>query len=377
MANMIDYLAWRGDLPMAPGQLNQVDGVLLARLAYLPFEHVFLPGVERISIGRAAEQLLSLPEIGSLLLIPSDRTLLEALKESPRFREMELSGSVNQLDGETQTQFSAITIRLNEKERYVSFRGTDNTLIGWKEDLNMCFVCPVPAQVLAVQYLAETARLHPEDLIPGGHSKGGNLAVYAAAFCPEAVQERIPGVFNFDGPGFDGKVLSTAGYRRICDRVSTFVPQSSVVGMLLGHEEKYTIVHSQQSGLMQHDVYSWDVLRDHFACLETVNSSSRFIDYTLKAWLGSLDYAQREKCIDAVYSALIQTNATTLREFNENWFSNMLSVLRNMKNLDEETRHLVVQTFLLLVKSARAGLSRIWQAEGPEEGGITPMQEHT
>lgn len=367
MANMIDYLAWRGDLPLEAGGLNQVDGVLLARLAYLPFEHVFSQGTERISIGQAAERLLALPEIERILLIPSDRTLLESLKESARFRDMELSGYVNQLDSETQTQFSAITIRLNDRERYVSFRGTDNTLIGWKEDLNMCFVCPVPAQVLAVQYLTETARLHPEALIPGGHSKGGNLAVYAAAFCPETIQARIPVVFNYDGPGFDSKVLSTGGYQRICDRVSTFVPQSSVVGMLLGHEEKYTIVHSQQSGLMQHDVYSWDVLRDHFICLETVNNSSRFIDYTLKAWLGSLDYTQREKCIDAVYSALIQTNVSTLKEFNGSWFSNMLSVLRNMKNLDEETRSLVIQTFLLLVKSAKAGFSQVWQSESPSQ----------
>ena len=174
---------------------------------------------------------------------------MNELLNSRRFNSMKLFAYVNKIDEKTQTQFSAITIKINENELYISFRGTDNTLIGWKEDFNMGFVFPVPAQELAVDYIEKIASRHSENMLVGGHSKGGNLAVYSAAFCSEAVQNRIEIVYNFDGPGFDEKVLQKDGYKRICNKVNTFVPQSSVVGMLLNHEERYIIVHSTQLGL--------------------------------------------------------------------------------------------------------------------------------
>ena len=151
----------------------------------------------------------------------------------------------------------------------------------------MGFVFPVPAQELAVDYIEKIASRHSENMLVGGHSKGGNLAVYSAAFCSEAVQNRIEIVYNFDGPGFDEKVLQKDGYKRICNKVNTFVPQSSVVGMLLNHEERYIIVHSTQLGLLQHDLYSWSVQIDSFICLEAVDNTGRFIDYTLKAWIAN------------------------------------------------------------------------------------------
>lgn len=123
----------------------------------------------------------------------------------------------------------------------------------------------------------------------GGHSKGGNLAVYAAAFCPAALQERIAAVYNNDGPGFDADVIALPGYQRICARVQTFVPQSSIVGMLLEHEEAYTIIHSTGDGFGQHNLYTWEVLRDRFVTLETVTNGSRFLDRTLKQWLAGLE----------------------------------------------------------------------------------------
>ena len=175
------------------------------------------------------------------------------------------------------------------------------------------------------------------------------------------MQRRIGAVYNFDGPGFDGTVLTQEGYRRVCDRIQTYVPQSSVVGMLLGHEEKYTIVHSEQTFLQQHDTYSWEVRGKGFHCLDTVDSSSRFVDYTLKAWLAEMTPAQREQFVDAIYEVMRQTNARTLRQMNENWFATATSMLRSAKNMDEETRQAVTHALGLLVRAARDGLFRVVQ----------------
>ena len=362
--NVFDYLDWRGDLPMDVVAFNELDGVILARFSYLPFER--LPESffhQPVTVTQTAQALLADPELDLFLRNKNDRSLLTALSDSVRFGRMEMIDFVNQLDKASETQFAAITVRIAPDRYGIVFRGTDNTLVGWKEDFNMSFVCPVPAQELAVSYLDQAAACRSGELIVAGHSKGGNLAVYAAAFCSPAVQERIRQVYNYDGPGFDDKVLQREEYKRMCDKVRTFVPQSSVVGMLLGHEEQYTIVHSQQVGIFQHDIYTWDINSKGFCCLETVNNSSRFVNYTLKAWIAGMDYEQREKFIDAVYLVMTETNASTLKELGENWFANARTVLRSAKNLDEETKQAVAQALHLLMKSTGTGLSQILQKE--------------
>ena len=368
MTTLFDYLLWRGDLPLAADPLNEVDGVILARLSYMPFDRILeRESTQPITVETAARRLLALPDIETAVRRRGDTDLLRALAESPRFGGMTLSAYADRLDAESQTQFSAITIALGPEHIAVIYRGTDNTLIGWKEDFNMGFVCPVPGQLLAVDYLQKAAERFSGRLTVCGHSKGGNFAVYAAAFCGEAVQRRIGAVYNFDGPGFDGTVLAREGYRRVCDRIQTYVPQSSVVGMLLGHEEKYTIAHSEQTFLQQHDTYSWEVRRKGFLCLDTVDNSSRFVDYTLKAWLAEMTPAQREQFVDAIYEVMRQTNAHTLRQMNENWFATATSILRSAKNMDEETRRAVTHALGLLVRAARDGLYHVVQDQQETE----------
>lgn len=364
MANVFDYLYWRGDLSLEQVPFHQVDGVILARFSYIPFEYAGMDGKE-MTISEAAERILSLPDLDDKFLDQDDIGLLHNLQKSRRFQNMKLSHYVNQIDHVSQTQFSALTIHLGEDISYVSFRGTDNTLVGWKEDFNMTFVCPVPAQTMAVKYLEEIAGEGHRRLILGGHSKGGNLAVYAASFCNTTVQARIEKVYNFDGPGFQDALLAEDGYKRICGKTQTFVPQTSIFGMMLGHEEQYTIVHSGQHGPFQHDVYSWEVERDHFMQLETVTNSSRWIDFTLKQWISGMDAQQREQFADGVYMAVLSTNASTLKELSENWFLSAKTVLRSLKNLDEPTRTLVSQAMRSLVQCAKKGMPIVAKGENP------------
>lgn len=355
MTGIFDYIAWRGDISMDMCPFNEIDGVILARFSYLPMEAAFdfSTGIH-FTIYEIVEKLLSVQNIDQLVRLADDIKLMEALRDSVRFNKIEIFDYVNRLSEKVQLQFSAITARLNDHKLYIAFRGTDNTIIGWKEDFNMCFVCPVQAQVLAAEYLERIGCKSSDSLMVGGHSKGGNLAVYAAAFCSRKIQDRITNVYNFDGPGFDERVLRTDEYKRICLRVQTFVPQSSIVGMLLGHEEEYTIVHSaQKNGLWQHDIYSWEVKRNHFICLETINNSSKFIDFTLKAWIAEMDYAEREKLVDTVYAVLNKTQVNTIRELNESKFSNAMIIMKSIKDLDEPTKRAVIQSIKSLVRAAK------------------------
>ena len=351
MANLFDYLAWRGDLALKTVGFNEVDGMILARFAYADFENAEPLQSGEASLGAVAQALAEKKTEET-----NDLALLRALAESERFRSLRLSSYENHFDAESQTQFSAITVRLTETLSYLAFRGTDTTLVGWKENFNMAFLCPVPSQREAADYLARAAK-HKGRLILGGHSKGGNLAVYAAAVCPESVRKRIEAIYNYDGPGFEESVLHSEGYRQILPCVHTFVPQSSIVGMLLEHAERITVVHSTRTnGFQQHDVCSWEVLPQGFLCVEERTSSSRFIDAAVSAWLAEIDYAQRKCVIDTVYGALEQTHAQTLQELSEQRFSAVKAVLRAARHFDEETKNAVTQTLRLLMRSVQKEL---------------------
>ncbi len=351
MANCFDYLDWRGDIPFSVAKFNEVDGMLLSRFAYAPFE--LAEGKFPMRVSEACEKMLAHSELSEHLVHKDDRRVIEGFLESERFSSLFVFGYEDTIDLESETQFSAITVRLSPDLYYIAFRGTDDTLVGWKEDFNMSFTFPVPAQRLATEYVAKIAKQVRGKIICGGHSKGGNLAVYAAAFSKPKVQSRIIHIQNFDGPGFDENVLGMPEFLAIRGRVDTFVPKSSVIGLLLFHEEEYTIVDSTYAGLLQHDTYSWVVERDRFKYLEKVTDASRFLDITLKEWIRKMPIDKRELLVDALYEIVSGTNAETVSELSENRLANALSILNTFRGLDDETKKLIFETFRSLARSAK------------------------
>lgn len=367
MADLFDYLYWRDDLTLGQIPFNAVDAVILSRLSYLPFEFL---GTQillaPISIHDAALTLLNHSIIQQSVLMQEDLRLLSFLSHSERFGKMNLFAYENKRDATTETQFSAMTVELEENRHFVIYRGTDSTLVGWKENFNMAFICPVPAQTIALQYLEKISAETTGELMVGGHSKGGNLAVYASAYSAPEVQQRITQIYNFDGPGFNDTVLATPGYQNICHRISTYVPQASVVGMLLGREEEYTIIHSSQSsGLQQHNVYSWDVTRSGFQYVDTVTSGSKFIDATVKSWLAAVECDEREKFIDTVYEIISSTDAETLGDLRKNWFDHAVTVTKAFRELDDNTRKVVDKTIRALLHSTKEELEQLVRAPQP------------
>ena len=251
MADLFDYLLWRGDLTLDMVPLNPVDTLILSELSYLGFEGL-VPGdfQHPVPLKVAAQAFLALPDREERLHLKKDLELISACAETERFGDLRMLFYRSELLPEMESQFAAVTWLLPDGTALITYRGTDTTLTGWKEDFNMSFQTCVPAQEKALWYLEAFARVYPDlPLTVAGHSKGGNMAVYAATRCQPELRERVRAVHNHDGPGFQTQILREPGYREVLPKVRTFVPQSSVVGMLLEHEEPYTVVKSRQVSL--------------------------------------------------------------------------------------------------------------------------------
>ena len=375
MANILDYLDWRGDITFAERPFNEVDNLLLAELSYLDFGGIVPgPGGGRaVPLWKAAEAYFAKTEgrpIDMGVLVPNQiPELLRRAAASPRFRDMKLNGFVDHLDTVKAEQFAALAAECGDGTVYLSFRGTDDTLAGWKEDFYLSCMREVPAQKMAVTYTEAMAHQYPRiKLRLGGHSKGGNLAVYAAVFCGEAIQKQIRAVYNNDGPGFYASLLELPEHRRIAGKITTLLPESSVVGMLLEHEEAYQVVRSTQIGLMQHDGFSWQVLGERFEHLTELAEGGRIMDQTLRSFLRELTEPQRAQFVDTLFDILTCTDASTLTDLKVGGLKTASAMVKALQKLDKPTRKALSDTLKLLVRSgARSVL---------EELGVNRLREN-
>ena len=374
MANILDYLDWRGDLTLAASPFNEVDALLLAELSFIEFEGIVPPPElgRGLRLRDAAEAYFARRKNRSDsmgALVPGDiPAMLRAMAESRRFGDMMLNAFEERIDEALEQQFAAVTIDLGDGTVYVSFRGTDDTLVGWKENLNMSFLAEVPAQERAVRYLERIARKYPDRFLRvGGHSKGGNLAIYSAVKCAPAVQDRILDVYNNDGPGFLNDLSATPEHRRIAERIHTVVPQSSVVGMLLEHEKNAQVVHSTYDGIMQHDGFSWEVKGAQFVHLEDFSREGKLLDETIDTWADALSARQRENFADALYEVLTATGARTLSDLSGEKLKSAVSILKSYKNLDRETREALSGALKLLLRLGAKSVIESAQEEQEQE----------
>lgn len=351
MGNLLDYLAWRGDLPLDRVPFGPVDGLVLSVLSYVHFDGP-AQGEEPVPLGKAAEEYLALPAARrGRCRCESDLALLRALVRARRFARLGLCRCADRFVPKEETQFAALTVLLDDGSAFLAFRGTDGTLVGWKEDFNISFMDVVPAQLEAAGYIQDFAASFPGQLRLGGHSKGGNLAVYAGVFCPAAVQRRIEAVWSNDGPGFHEDLLDLPEHKRIAERIYSIVPKSSVVGMLLEHEEDYAVVDSDQLGFLQHDGFSWQVMGDHFVTLRQVTRQARLSDMALREWVHGMPVERREEFVSALFDVLSASGAVTLKDLKADSFKAAGAMVKAMKDLDKETRDGLLNFMGLLFKS--------------------------
>ena len=356
MADLFDYLKWRGDLSFHQVPPTPVDALILSVLAYIDFSGI-VPDTpsQPIPLETVCRQFLALPEPQARTRTGTDTALLQAAVNTPRFAGTKLTFYRSRLIPEEETQVAAMSFLLDDGTAFLAFRGTDYSLTGWKEDFNMSFQDSVPAQREAAIYVEALAAAYPLLLRLGGHSKGGNLAVYAAAKVSPGTGRRIRNVYNLDGPGFTDSLMGDPGYLQMVPKIQTYIPESSIIGMLLEHEEPYSVIKSRQISILQHEPYSWEVLGGNFIAADSISPGILFADKAIKNWIAGMSREERSAFVDALFTLLEAGGANRLRDL-----LHPKSILAAFKafNTNESTRKLLTGEFLEVLKAAAMALDR-------------------
>jgi hypothetical protein len=344
MANLFDYLTWRGDITFDMSPVNEVDCLLFSWLSYVNFDGLVPDGFTGgVSLKKTSELFLKKYDLDKILAesLSFTRTSGLALKkcaETERFKKISFLGYRNEIDYSNDSQFSAVTIRIDPRTAVIVFRGTDDTIVGWKEDFNMCFMPQVPAQKKALAYLEEAASGIRGRLYVCGHSKGGNLAIYSACLAKKRIRDRIVRVYNYDGPGFGDETVLGTGSGEVLAKTESYTPSESIVGMLLNHVSNYTVIRSTQKNLMQHDAASWMIEGKHFVTADEVEEASKVFDETMKNWLKKMSDEERAAFIDALFKVLSANEAKTTVDISSDVLKSGFGMLKEYNSLSKEAR---------------------------------------
>lgn len=346
MGTIIDYVREYGCYTFEEKPLNEVDSLVLSQFAYLKFDG-FVPGFaehkKAVSIGWLNRHEQRDKLFADKRFADHNHALFTAMCNSFRFGKMRMNHYVNEIDPEKETQFSAIIFYLGKGCTYLAYRGTDETIIGWKEDFNLAFLTPVPGQLKSVEYLKKAAWRIRGKFYVGGHSKGGNLAAYASMNTAPRLQKRILEVYSHDGPGFRPEILASADFGRISEKIRKIVPQSSLIGMMLQSQEKYTIIESTSFGLLQHDPFTWSVEQDRFKRADKIYEGRLFMDETLNEWILDMDEEEIRFFVDTLYQVVSAADIDNLIDFTDNWKDNLNALVEAVKELDEVSKTMMRQ----------------------------------
>ena len=361
MAVLQEYLDWRADVPFSAAPFNDVDNLILATLAYTDFDGIVPSGRESVSLDLIYRSFYqthcreNIPDHGPQ--IEKAPLLMDGMLSGVRFGSLEACRYINEIDSDKSAQISAVTFLLEDGTAYVAFRGTDSTLVGWKEDFNLSYLSETAGQQRAVQYLEETAAEISRPLRVGGHSKGGNFAVYASAFC--SVQDRILSVYSNDGPGFRAEIVQSDAYRRILPKLVSIIPDTSIIGLLLKSDADQKVVRSSASGIQQHDPFTWCVCRDSFERAE-LSEAGKIIDKAMDTWVEGMDDETRRSFTETVFSLFESTGAETFQEIGRNKARNAEVILSHLFSLaKDKQKELLMLAGQLIQSGGQAAVSQL------------------
>ena len=379
MKNMLDYIKEFGHVSFEERAFSEIDALVLTELEYLPLEKVVPSdenGEDFVTVKEIAEYMQEhkqeLFDENPMMITQERHEVSQVIADAPRFQSLKFFGVVSVWDKDTTKQFAAVTVEVEPSVRLVIFRGTDDTLIGWKEDFLMTYSPLVAAQTDAKEYLAKQASLWGGDLMVSGHSKGGNLAIYAAATQVEDVQLRIVDIFCFDSPGLYRSVLETKGYQNIVPLAMRYIPQDSLVGLMLESEVPYVIVKSNATGAMQHSAMTWEIEDGQFIKMEKLTKNSQLNDQTFKKWTESVSDEELELFWNVFFELLFSVGIDTVNDLYGQFMHYVQEFLKAAGDMDEEKRELLTRIALLLVSTRfevwkdSLDMSELVQFEMPE-----------
>lgn len=361
MAGIIDYIKWRGDISFKESPFNEIDNLIFTQFSSIDFKGIVPEDTaDTIPLHVAVRTVVDRGRASSMklgLIVPDIiYTMAALMAESKRYGDLMLCSHICRFDREQEGQFSAITAIIDDETVCVVFRGTDDTLLGWKEDFNLAFNSSVPSHAMSSEYLEETVTALGRRVYICGHSKGGHLAIYSSATVPSNIQDKILKIYSNDGPGFPLEFFKTEGYLRVSDRVVTVVPQGGFIGRIFHQDEKtYRIVNSTNSGIYQHDGFSWQVMGKAFIG-DSFTAECERNQKTFNSWISEMSNEDKKAFVDKFFSFLGSSGAKTLLELTEN----PPQLIKAYKELSDDDKALIKKAIrLLLVKGGQTITERL------------------
>jgi len=359
MANILDYLAWRGDISFDQVPFGKIDALMLAQLSYINYEGLVSEDLnDAKTLEQVVNEFVNLSDfeerkvLGAMINIQSAELLIRA-SHSERFKDIKLCKYRAIYDEEKAEQFAAITYIIG-KTAYIAYRGTDDTIIGWKEDFNIVCLDKIPSRIDADKYLAEVASEFKGKIGILGHSKGGYLALYSAAECDKKIQKRICNIYNFDGPGYSEEKLDSPEVKAIEPVLMNYYPGCSVVGMIFYHNSNYEIVKSDGFVVNQHDPFAWQIMGNEFEHMDDFAEESKFFKNAVNEWVERLSQKEREGMVAALFGTIEATGYKTNTELEANKLAASTKMLQAFTKLDKETKeevHVIVRVLHEVVKN--------------------------
>ena len=372
MGNIMDYISWRGDLTFEQSKFNEVDNLILACFSYVNLDGI--PAVREqkgIELKNLAEEFMKLHTMKEL---EADKSFIRLapfmmmeMADSTRFGRCIIRNYVNDIITEQEQQFAAVEIVLEDGTSYVSFRGTDDTIIGWKEDFNLS-TGVVPAQERAVEYMQRIAQNTSGMLRVGGHSKGGNLAIYGAVMCKDA-HDKILEIYSNDGPGFSKEFQELPETEKMMPKIIRIIPEYSIIGTLLEHEKEPIIVASSSKGLLQHDGFSWEVQGPSLVKRDSLNKTAlRFIEI-LHKWIDGMEMGQKKLLIEDLFATLQASGYENLSEVQSGGLKSLAAMVKRLEKFAPESRGMMQE---LLVALCGGWLEQL-QADTKDKLSVLPL----
>ena len=352
MGNIFNYLEDIQYDNIYDQPFTELDFLLLTEITYLNYDTIVTDSLELQKAIRLIDVPQYMSEVNSLMNTKHRLKLLTQAAIVKRYKNLKLFGYVNDIDLEMQKQFAAMVYKINLDTYVIAFRGTDDSIIGWKEDFHMTYMEHVPAQQTAVRYVQKVMQAFPTaTFILTGHSKGGNLATYAGSQVEPALQARISQIYSFDAPGLNHTVIETDGYQEMASKIKRYIPQGSIVGMMLETPKQAHIVKSVAiGGIAQHDTFSWQIENKHFVLLNTLNPDSIQTDKTLKEWVDAVPDDDLKDFFDVFFGLILDAQIASIDDFFQpNSIKKLLTIVQNAHALTDQEKEMLNRLTRLLI----------------------------
>lgn len=359
MSNILDYIYWRGDITFEQSPFNEVDGLILSQISYCNFDNLIDSDFTKkgITLSDLYELYRTAPDWNKrsdfgAMINPLTNDLFRTAAGSRRFGNLKCCGYRNIINLEKDEQFAAITFCFEDGTNFIAYRGTDDTIVGWQEDFDLGWKETVPAQKDAKEYFEQAASSLRGPFRLGGHSKGANLVIYAAAKANDKAKKRILKVYPYDGPGFRKEFFESNEYLSVREKITVCKPQLSIVGMLFESDSNFISVECDGKGVFQHDPFNWHTSPLSFVALTDLDDESRLISKAINGWFSELNDEQKKLFVKTVFGILKDSDTRTNADLIANWKTTLPKMLKAMYELDEKTRDAVSNSLQLLFKTA-------------------------